>query len=281
MLKNKKGQTVGKIGQGTWRFGENQRNMAAEVNSLKAGITAGMNLIDTAEMYGDGGAELVTGRSIQDEARENIYLVSKIYPHNANKNDYLSACEGSLKRLETDYLDLYLLHWRGLTPLSEVVDCMEDLRQRGLILNWGVSNFDISDMEELFAVKNGNNCIANQVLYHLGSRGIEYSLLPWLQKHKVLTMAYCPLAQAGGLKKGLFDNKVLHRIAQTHDATVAQILLAFLLTRPLVLPIPRTSNSERALENAAAMRVSLSKEDLAALDQEFPPPCSKLPLDIE
>lgn len=281
MLKNKNGKTVGKIGQGTWCFGEDQRYVDVEVNSLRAGIAAGMNLIDTAEMYGDGGAELVTGRSIQNETRENIYLVSKIYPNNANKNDYLYACESSLERLNTDYLDLYLLHWRGRTPLSEVVECMEDLKQRGLILNWGVSNFDISDMEELFAVKKGKNCIVNQVLYHLASRGIEYSLLPWLQKREILTMAYCPLAQAGDLKKGLFDNKVLNRVAKSHGATVAQILLAFLLTKPLVLPIPRTSNSERAIENAAAVRVSLSEEDLAALDQEFPSPSRKLPLDIE
>ncbi|MGI6613117.1 MAG: aldo/keto reductase [Saccharofermentanales bacterium] len=280
MLKSKSGLAVGSIGQGTWHFGEEQRYADVEAESLKTGITRGMNLIDTAEMYGDGGAELVTGRAIRGISREDLYLVSKIYPHNANKNSYLASCEKSLLRLNTDYLDLYLLHWRGSTPLPEVVWCMEDLKRRGMILDWGVSNFDTKDMEELFTVERGRNCVVNQVLYHLGSRGIEYSLLPWLQEREILTMAYCPLAQAGDLKRGLFENKVLKEIARSRGATVAQILLAFLLTRPLVLPIPRTRRTGRAIENAEAMEIRLSGEELNALDREFPPPKRKLPLDI-
>lgn len=281
MLRSKSGLTVGSIGQGTWRFGEERRYADAEAASLKAGIAEGMNLIDTAEMYGDGGAELVTGEAIQGISREKLYLVSKIYPHNANKNNYLATCENSLRRLNTDYLDLYLLHWRGFTPLTEVVECMEDLKNRGMILNWGVSNFDTKDMEELFTVKDGKNCVVNQVLYHLGSRGIEHSLLPWLQEKKVLTMAYCPLAQAGDLNRTLFENKALRKIAHSHGVSVAQILLAFLLTKPLVLPIPRTRKLAHAIDNAEARKVKLSPEELNILDREFPPPTRKLPLDVK
>ncbi len=280
MFKNKSGLAVGAIGQGTWRFGEERRHADAETASLKAGIAHGMTLIDTAEMYGHGGAELLTGKAVQGIARNKLYLVSKIYPHHANRQAYLTACENSLQRLSTDYLDLYLLHWRGLTPLAEVVDCMEDLKERGLIRDWGVSNFDLSDMQALFAVENGKNCVANQVLYHLGSRGIEYSLLPWLQAQNVLTMAYCPLAQAGGLKKGLYRNSTLQAIAAAHGATVSQVLLAFLLSQPLVLPIPRTRRPERAIENANAMAIRLSQADRDALDRAFPTPTRKLPLDI-
>lgn len=281
MLRSRSSLAVGSIGQGTWRFGEDRRHEDNEVASLKAGIASGMNLIDTAEMYGEGGAELVTGKAIRDLSREDLYLVSKIYPHNANKNNYLASCENSLRRLGTDYLDLYLLHWRGVTPLSEVVWCMEDLKSRGMILDWGVSNFDLSDMKELFTVENGEHCVTNQVLYHLGSRGIEYDLLPWLEEREIPTMAYCPLAQAGALKRGLFENKALQAVARSHGATAAQILLAFLLTKPLVLPIPRTQNAEHAIENAEAMEINLSQEELEILDQEYPPPTRKLPLAVE
>lgn len=281
MLKTKNDLAVGPIGQGTWRFGEMTRQADNEIKSLKAGFDCGMNLIDTAEMYGQGGAECVVGRAIRDTPRESLYLVSKIYPHNANRKDYLSACQNSLRRLQTDYLDLYLLHWRGTTPLSEVVACMEDLRDRGLILRWGVSNFDLDDMEELFSLEKGPHCAVNQVLYHLGSRGIEYDLLPWLQARGIPTMAYCPLAQAGSLRRGLFEHKVLNDMARSRGATVAQILLAFLLSRPLVIPIPKTSHADRALENARAAKIELTQEDLAALDQAFPPPTFKQPLDIE
>ncbi len=281
MLTSKSGLAVGPIGQGTWCFGEDQGQADTELASLKAGIASGMNLIDTAEMYGDGGAELLIGQALQGMPREDLYLVSKIYPHNANKSAYLSACKNSLRRLDADYLDLYLLHWRGPSPLSEVVECMEDLKDRGMIRDWGVSNFDLGDMEELLSLEKGKNCLVNQVLYHLGSRGIEYDLLPWLQEHKILTMAYCPLAQAGDLKKGLFEDESLNEIANSHDASLAQILLAFLLSQPLVLPIPRTKRPERAIENAEAMRIKLSREELDTLDQAFPPPTRKLPLDIE
>lgn len=281
MLKTKNGRDAGIIGQGSWHFGEEASYAKTEIASLRAGIDSGMNLIDTAEMYGNGGAERIIGEAIREVPREDLYLVSKIYPHNANKRSYLASCEDSLQRLKTDYLDLYLLHWPGATPLSEVTECMEDLKNRGMILNWGVSNFDTRDMEELYALEYGKNCLVNQLLYHLGSRGIEYDLLPWLQERNILTMAYCPLAQAGQLKKGLYENAALNKIARSHGATASQILLAFLLTRPQVLPIPRTRRPERALENAKASRIRLSEEELGALDREFPPPAGKLPLDIE
>lgn len=281
VLKTKSGKPVEMIGQGTWYLGENRRHENDEVASLKVGINNGMNLIDTAEMYGDGGAEVLVSKVISGMEREDLYIVSKIYPHNANKDDYLYACENSLKRLNTSYIDLYLLHWKGRTPLEEVVECMEDLKNRGMILNWGVSNFDILDMQQLFEVKNGNNCLVNQVLYHLGSRGIEYNLIPWLQANGVYTMAYCPLAQGGDLRGDLFSNKVVNKIAHFHGATAAQIMLAFILSKPMVIPIPRTRKSERAIENAGAINIDLSDEDLLALNKEFPAPTKKLPLDIQ
>lgn len=281
MLTCRSGSAAGPIGQGTWRFGEEPAYAREEIESLQTGIDRGMKLIDTAEMYGSGGAEVIVGEAIRGMDRENLYLVSKIYPHNCNWRNYLASCEDSLHRLGTDYLDLYLLHWRGATSLLEVVACMEDLKKKGLIRDWGVSNFDIGDMEQLWTVPEGPNCRTNQVLYQLGSRGIEYSLLPWMQDRGILTMAYCPLAQAGALTRGLFENECLKAVARKHKATPAQILLAFLLTRPLVLPIPRTRLVQHVMDNAEAAEIQLSQEDLAALDRAFPAPRRKLPLDVE
>lgn len=274
------GTRTGPIGQGTWYLGENPALEAAECAALQAGIDAGMNLLDTAEMYSEGAAEALIGRAIRGRPREKLFLVSKVYPFHAGRRDIFTSCENSLRRLNTDYLDLYLLHWRGSVPLAETVECMEELKARGRIRTWGVSNLDTRDMQEMFAVAQGQNCAANQVLYHLGSRGIEYDLLPLLQEKEIPVMAYCPLAQAGRLRRGLLNAPVVQQIAREHGAVPAQILLAFLLSRPGVVPIPRTGQTRHALENAAADKIRLTPQQLNELDRAFPAPARKTPLDI-
>ncbi len=274
------GKAIGSIGQGTWYLGEHPQTFQEEASALRAGIEAGMNLLDTAEMYGDGAAEILVGAAIQGYQRDSLYLVSKVYPWNAGGKQLQKSCEDSLRRMHTDYLDLYLLHWRGSTPLSETVAGMERLRAQGKIRAWGVSNLDTEDMEELFRA-GGQDCRTDQVLYHLGSRGIEVDLLPWLQEHGVPVMAYCPLAQAGRLRRGLIAHPAVQAIARGHSATPSQVLLAFLLARPGVIPIPRTGNRAHTLENAAAAEVRLTASELQALDQAFPAPQHKVPLDMQ
>ena len=232
-------------------------------------------------MYGSGGAEVLTGKAISSFPREDLYIVSKVYPFNSSKENIIKACSNSLKRLNTSYIDLYLLHWRGSNSLSEVVEGMEELKERGMIRDWGVSNFDIRDMEELFKVEDGDKCLVNQVLYNLDSRGVEFSLLPWMQERNVVIMAYCPLAQGGKLSKGLLENELVKDIARVHNSSPAQVLLAFLCSKALVVPIPRTKQIEYAIQNAEAMDIKLTKEELDRLDQEFPPPNRKMPLDIQ
>ena len=245
LFQTESGQTVGPIGQGTWYLGEDPDRFDAECSALRAGVEAGMNLIDTAEMYGDGAAEELVGRAIQGLDRDKLFLVSKVYPFNAGRGDIRVSCEDSLMRMKTDHLDLYLLHWRGSVPLAETVECMEELKEDGLIRAWGVSNLDTDDMQELFAQPDGTHCAANQVLYNVGSRGIEYDLLPLMRQHQIPVMAYCPLAQAGRLRRGLLNHPALRQIAGEHHATVPQILLAFLLAQPGVLQIGRASCRER------------------------------------
>ncbi len=195
MVRLANGHTVPAIGLGTWYLGENPATWNKELEALRTGIDTGMTLIDTAEMYGSGRSERLVGEAISGMNRESLFVVSKVLPQNAGKSRIFSSCRASLKRLGTSYLDLYLLHWRGGVPLSETVSCMEELKKEGLIRDWGVSNFDLEDMEELWQVKSGQKCLVNQVLYHMGSRGIEYSLLPWMESHHVSLMAYCPLAR--------------------------------------------------------------------------------------
>lgn len=274
------GRSVGRIGQGTWFLGEHAGKLDQERSALCAGIDAGMNLIDTAEMYGDGAAEELVGSAIQGYAREDLFLVSKVYPFNAGRSRIFGACEDTLRRMQTDYLDLYLLHWRGSIPIAETVACMEELKAQGRIRNWGVSNFDLDDMKWMFKIPDGEHCATNQVLYHLGSRGIEYDLLPWMERRKMPLMAYCPLAQGGALRRGLMHSSAVREIAAAHHATPAQVLLAFTLAQPGILPIPRTSKVEHALENAAAIHLKLTAEELKALDRAFPPPREFTPLDI-
>lgn len=272
--------TPGPVGQGTWYLGETPSAFQRELAALRAGIEAGMTLIDTAEMYGDGAAERLVGEAVKGYDREKLYLVSKVYPFNAGRARIFKSCEASLRRMGTDYLDLYLLHWRGSVPLAETVDCMEELKAKGRIRAWGVSNLDTGDMKELLAA-GGGRCAANQVLYHLGSRGIEFDLLPYLRSHDIPVMAYCPLAQAGRLRRGLLDSPAVREIAAAHSAGPAQVLLAFLLAQDGVIPIPRTGNPDHTLKNAAAARLKLSEAELDALDRAFPAPGRKVPLDMQ
>ncbi|ABR60839.1 aldo/keto reductase [Sinorhizobium medicae] len=268
------GRKVPVLGQGTWRMGENRAGAADEVRSLQAGLDLGMTLIDTAEMYGDGAAERIVGEAIKGR-RGDAFLVSKVLPSNASRTGTLAACERSLRNIGTDCLDLYLLHWRGGHPLTETVAAFEELKQAGKIRAWGVSNFDVDDMEELAAVPDGGNVAANQVLYNLARRGVEFDLLPWCRGRGVPIMAYSPLDEG----RLLNDADLIH-IAKAHQATPAQVALAFLKTRSGVISIPKTGSAGRARENRDAMDIHLTAENLAELDRHFPPPKRKTRLEV-
>ena len=268
------GERASVLGQGTWRMGENMGAHKDEVAALRLGIELGMTLIDTAEMYGDGGAEKVVADAIEDR-RDRVFIVTKVYPHNASRTELPKACERSLKRLRIDAIDLYLLHWRERqTRLVETVEAFEKLRGARKIKRWGVSNFDVDDIQEILSVENGTNCAANQVLYNLKNREIESGLLRWSEENKVPIMAYSPV----GHGRGLLENAALTRIAERHDATTSQIALAWVLRQPGVIAIPKASNEKHVRENARSIEIKLTSEDFTELDREFPAPKSKKPL---
>ncbi|MEB5748772.1 aldo/keto reductase [Leclercia adecarboxylata] len=267
------------IGQGTWYMGEKASRRRQESDALRAGIERGLTLIDTAEMYAEGGAEEVVGEAIKG-LRDKVFLVSKVYPWNAGGKKGIAACEASLRRLGTDHIDLYLLHWRGNYSLAETVELMETLQQQGKIGRWGVSNLDYADMQELGQVPGGQACATDQVLYHLASRGIEYDLLPWCQQQQMPVMAYCPLAQAGRLRAGLMNHPVVNAIAREYNATAAQVLLAWVIGHPGVMAIPKASSIMHVEENAGALGITLSAEALQKLDAAFPAPKNKTALDV-
>lgn len=273
------GQRLPAIGQGTWYMGEDASARREEVMALRAGVDCGLTLIDTAEMYAEGGAEEVVGDAIRG-IRDRVFVVSKVYPWNAGGSNMAAACEASLRRLGTDYLDLYLLHWRGNYSLQETVTAMETLVAQGKIRHWGVSNLDYADMQELWQVIGGKACAANQVLYHLASRGIEYDLLPWCQQQSMPAMAYCPLAQAGRLRSGLFANPTVKAIADAHQVTVAQVLLAWVIRQQGIMAIPKAATVKHVEENAAALALTLSEEEQALLNRAFPAPGHKTALDV-
>ena len=281
IVKLKNGAEVPALGLGTWYLGDDAGRRASEIAALRTGIEKGMTLIDTAEMYGGGRSERLVGEAIKGTERGRLFIVSKVLPNNAGRRGIFRSCEESLQRLGTDYLDLYLLHWRGSVPLAETVECMEKLERDGMIRGWGVSNFDTDDMEELRRVKGGDGCLVNQVLYHAASRGIEYSLLPQMRERGVALMAYCPLAQGGSLRRGLFRSRALNDIAARRGATVAQILLAWAIRDGNTVAMPRSSSPEHTAENAGADTIELTAEELAAIDREFAPPRRKEPLDIQ
>lgn len=274
------GNHMPRLGQGTWFMGEDRSLESQEIESIQTGIEHGMNLIDTAEMYGEGKAERLVGKAIRTYNRSKLFLVSKVYPHNAGRTHIFQSCENSLKRLNTDYLDLYLLHWRGSIRLAETVDCMEELVAKKKIKQWGVSNFDIDDMEELWSIPNGSNCVVNQVLYHLGSRGIEYALLPWLREHHVPVMAYSPIAQGGTLKKQLLSNPAVLELARQYQASPMQILLSFVLHQEGIVAIPKSSNPKHTIENARVAELILTPQERKLLEDQFPAPRHKTYLDM-
>ena len=259
-----------RLGQGTWRMGEGQVARAQEVAALRLGIELGMTLIDTAEMYGEGAAEEVVADAIAGQ-RDRVFLVSKVYPHNASCAGVAAACARSLKRLRTDCLDLYLLHWRGGTPLAETVTGFEALREAGHIRAWGVSNFDVDDMVEL-----PPGCGANQVLYNVGTRGIEFDLLPWSRERGMPVMAYSPVGQGGALLR----SKALVEIGRRHDATPAQVAIAWTLAQAGVVSIPKAGDSAHVRQNAAAAALWLTEQDLAEIDAAFSPPRRKRSLEM-
>lgn len=265
--------TMPRLGQGTWRMGEGAAPRAQEADALRLGVDLGMTLIDTAEMYGDGAAEEVVADAIQGQ-RDQVFLVSKVYPHNASRTGVPAACERSLRRLRTDCLDLYLLHWRGQHPVAETVAAFEALRQAGKIRAWGVSNFDTADMAGMPLAPAG--CAANQVLYNLDARGIEFDLLPWSASHGVPVMAYSPVGQGGRMLR----NKALGAVAARHGVTPAQAAIAWTLRQPGVVSIPKASDAAHVRENAAAAGVRLTPEDFAELDAAFPPPRRKQSLEM-
>ncbi|TPG15363.1 aldo/keto reductase [Sphingomonas oligophenolica] len=267
------GEVVPAMGQGTWMMGERPDLRPAETSALRLGVELGMTLIDTAEMYGDGAAETLIGEALGD-VRDELFLVSKAYPQNASRKRLAVACEASLRRLGTDRLDLYLLHWRGSVPLAETVEAMEALRSAGKIRHWGVSNLDPDDMIELVGA-GGRDCVTDQILYNLTRRGPEHDLLPWLEDHAMPAMAYSPVEQGR-----LLADLALARVAEAVGATPAQVALAWTLRRDGVIAIPKAGTAAHVRENRAAADLILSDADLAALDDAFPRPQGRGPLEM-
>ncbi len=265
------GTPIPALGQGTWHMGENARARAQEADALRLGLDLGMTLIDTAEMYGEGGAEEVVGDALAGR-RDGVFLVSKVYPHNASRRGAVAACERSLKRLRVETIDLYLLHWRGSVPLSETVAGFEALKRAGKIRHWGVSNCDVDDLEELGVALA--DCATDQVLYSLEHRGVEFDLLPFCARHRMPVMAYSPVGQGGRMLR----HRALAEVAARHGATPAQIAIAWTLRDGNVISIPKAADPAHVRQNAAVRDIALTADDLATLDAGFAPPARKRPL---
>lgn len=267
------GESVPVLGQGTWHLAEGRHPREEEMLALRVGLDLGMTLIDTAEMYADGGAEELVGEAIAGR-REEVFLVSKVLPQNATRTGTITACERSLRRLRTDRVELYLLHWRESVPLHETVEAFQELVQKGKIRHWGVSNFDVSDMRELVALPFGTDVSTDQVLYNLTRRGIEYDLQPWCSKHNIPIMAYSPIEQGRMLR-----HPTLVGIANRHDATPAQVALSWVLRMDKIIAIPGSGSAQHTRENRAALDIRLTDRDLKELDRAFPPPDGPTPLE--
>ena len=268
------GEVIPRLGMGTWHMGERPGSRAAEVAALRMGLDLGMNLIDTAEMYGEGGAESVVGEAIRGW-RESVFVVTKFYPHHASRRKLIAACDGSLAQLGGETIDLYLLHWRGTVPLEETVSTLEELVRVGKIQRWGVSNFDVADMEELVAVPGGERCAANQVLYNLAHRGLEFDLVPWCAKRRIPIMAYSPLDEGR-----LARHPALVAVGERLRVDAAQVALAWLLRKDNVISIPKAATIRHVRSDRAAADLLLDKAALELLDRAFPPPRRKRPLDM-
>jgi diketogulonate reductase-like aldo/keto reductase len=268
------GQTIPAVGMGTWHLGQGRHPDLVEIEALRTGISLGTSLIDTAEMYGDGDSERLVGRAIAGR-RDDVFLVSKVLPHHATYDGTILACESSLARLRTDRLDLYLLHWRGGVPLAETVRAFAELKRRGLIRRWGVSNFDLPDIQELLELPAGRGVETDQVLYNLAHRGIEWNLLPWCRQADVPVMAYSPIEQGR-----LVVHPVLRAIGARHGATAAQVALAWVIGHPGVCAIPEAGTPDHARENAGALHVVLHEDDDVQLNGAFPPPPRPVALEM-
>lgn len=268
------GVKVPSLGQGTWYMGENPTKKEEEIRAIRTGVELGMTVIDTAEMYGDGLSEKLIGEAING-LRDDVFLISKVFPWNANLSGTIKACENSLRRLNTDHLDLYLLHWSGSYPIEETVEAMMRLQQSGKILQWGVSNMDVAEMEDFMNVPSGKNCATDEILYNLTRRGVEYDLLPWCESHSIPVIAYSPIEQGR-----LLGNPTLNKIAKTHSATPAQIALAWVLRNPNILAIPKASSEKHVKENFGSLSINLTAEDIALLDKAFSTPKRKIPLEM-
>ena len=268
------GESVSALGLGTWMMGERPDKRTDEIAALNLALDLGMNVVDTAEMYGNGGAEKLIAKAV-GHRRGEMFLVSKVLPQHATRAGTVAACNASLKRLNTNHLDLYLLHWRGSVPLEDTLAGFDDLTKAGKVRHWGVSNFDVDDMEELMALPGGTNLQTNQVLYNLTRRGIEFDFVPWCRKRRIPTMAYSPIEQGRLLK-----NARLKSIAARHGATPAQIALAWVLRQNGVIAIPKAGTPDHVRENAAAVDITLTPQDLTELDSAFPAPRKKVPLEL-
>ncbi len=274
------GQKVPAIGLGTWHMGDTKSIRDQEVKALQAGIQAGAKVIDTAEMYGNGRSEDLVGEAISTLDRNNLFLIDKVLPSNASKSAMEKSVNKSLKLLGTDYIDLYLYHWRGSIPLIETVETLKEIQKKGKIKSWGVSNFDLADMKELVALPGGDEVAANEDLYSLNSRGIEYSLLDWMRERHIPLIAYSPVAQGDTHAAKFEGNQTLKEIAANHNASIYQIILAWDIRDDATLAIPQTSNPDHAVDNVKALKIDLTKDELEALDKAYPAPNHKVPLDI-
>ncbi|MEZ2349716.1 aldo/keto reductase [Caballeronia sp. RCC_10] len=268
------GEAIPKLGQGTWEMGERPNARKAEIAALREGVELGMTLIDTAEMYGDGESERLIAEALSDR-RDDLFIVSKVYPHNGTERGVQAACERSLKRLATDRIDLYLLHWRGGEDLPGVAAGFGKLKRDGKIRHWGVSNFDTDDMDELFALDGGDACATDQILYNVARRGPEFDLLPWLREHRLPAMAYSPVDHARLPRGG-----VLEKIAASRGVSAFQVALAWVLQQPGVIAIPKAADVAHVRENRAALDIHLSTDELADIDQQFKPPKVKRGLEM-
>lgn len=267
------GRQVVNLGQGTYRMGEDSSKKDKEIEALRTGIEKGLTLIDTAEMYSEGRAEEIVGEAIEPYKREDLFIVSKVLPMNAGEQRINQSIDDTLMRLGVDELDLYLLHWRGHIPLQETVDVMEELKWKGKIKGWGVSNFDLEDFQELLSLRNGLNCQTNQLLYHLASRGIEFVLTDYLKDNRIPVMAYCPIiGQEPILKDKVHKSPTINRIAKKYDITVTQLLLAFVMQQESMIAIPKAASRKHVIQNADVLNIQIEKEDMLLMDEAFPVP---------
>lgn len=275
---NIKDMSIEPIGLGTWKMGDDSNNHQDEIDAIQFAINQGANVIDTAEMYGDGASEELIGEAIQSYDREKLYVISKVHPQNASKDKVLTSIDNSLKRLRTDYIDLYLLHWKSEYPLEETISAFEEAKKLGKIKEWGVSNFDTSDMKHLLSLPNGRECVANQVRYNIGDRGIEYDLKPFVRENNIALISYAPIARGDKLGKNLTKSPVLLELSRKYEVDVFQILLAWNIRDGHTLAIPKSSNKLHIENNMGASNIHLTEEDIQKIDSEFPPPTTKEPL---